>query len=105
MHSMDKSPLTESVKKEMTLLKRTVKIYCIIEEEQPIGISKLSERIGVPEHKVRYSLRMLEKEKMIEPSPVGATLTEKHPQFKEELKAFLKDIGETALSLHDELCT
>lgn len=103
MHIMDKSPLTENLKKEMRILKRTIKIYCYIEKEQPIGISKLSTKLDLPEHKVRYSLRMLEKEKMIEPSPVGATLTEANLQFKEELKTFLKGVGETALSLHEEL--
>ncbi len=101
---MNRSPLTENLKKEMSLLKRTIKIYCVIEEEQPISISKLSEKVEVPEHKVRYSLRMLEKEKMIEPSPVGAKLTEKHPEFKEGLKKFLKNIGDLAFSLHDNLC-
>ena len=101
---MNKSPLTENLKKEMALLKRTIKIYCVIEREQPIGISKLSEKVGVPEYKVRYSLRMLERERMIEPSPVGAKLTEKHPEFKEELKKFLKNIGDLAYSLHDDIC-
>ncbi|MGM0405213.1 MAG: FaeA/PapI family transcriptional regulator [Thermoplasmatota archaeon] len=101
---MNKSPLTENLNKEIDLLKRTIKIYCYIEKEQPIGISKLSEKLSLPEHKVRYSLRMLEKEKMIEPSPVGATLTEKHPIFKEDLKDLLKEIINTTDSLYDDLC-
>ncbi len=101
---MNKSPLTENLKKEIDLLNRTIKIYCYIEKEQPIGISKLSEKLGIPEHKVRYSLRMLEKEKMIKPSPVGATLSEKHPEFKEDLKNLLKDISDLTNSLYEDLC-
>jgi len=38
----------------------------------PIGIVKLSEGTGLPEHKVRYSLRMLENDGFIEPTPDGA---------------------------------
>jgi len=38
----------------------------------PIGIVKLSEETGLPEHKVRYSLRMLENDGFIEPTPDGA---------------------------------
>ncbi len=101
---MNKSPLSHNLKKELTVLKRTIKIYCFIEKEQPIGISKLSEKLGIPEHKVRYSLRMLEKEKMIEPSPVGAKLTDKHPEFKDELKGLLKDINYLTKSLYEDLC-
>ncbi|MFW6305495.1 MAG: hypothetical protein ACOC1V_06940 [Candidatus Saliniplasma sp.] len=101
---MNESPLSENLKKELNLLKRTIRIYCVIEEEEPIGISKLSEKLEIPEHKVRYSLRMLEKEKMIKPSPVGATLTDKHLKFKEELKQLLKDISGLTGSLYDDLC-
>lgn len=101
---MNESPLYHNIKKELAVLKRTINIYCIIEKEQPIGISKLSEKLGIPEHKVRYSLRMLEKENMIEPSPVGATLTEKHPDFKNELKDLLKSISKLSNSLYEDLC-
>jgi predicted transcriptional regulator len=38
----------------------------------PIGIVRLSEETGIPEHKVRYSLRMLEDDELVEPTPQGA---------------------------------
>ncbi len=40
---------------------------------QPIGIGRIAEETGVPEHKVRYSLRMLENDGFVEPTPQGAT--------------------------------
>lgn len=100
---MNAGPLIESVKKEIDLLERTVEILCIIEDEQPIGITKLSKMMEVPEHKVRYSLRILQKEEFIEPSPKGATITDTHDRSVAEIRDFLQDISETALSLDDEL--
>ncbi len=38
----------------------------------PIGIVRLSEETGIPEHKVRYSLRMLEDDELVDPTPQGA---------------------------------
>ena len=38
----------------------------------PIGIVRLAEETGIPEHKVRYSLRMLENDGLVEPTPQGA---------------------------------
>ncbi|WP_200830868.1 winged helix-turn-helix transcriptional regulator [Haloarcula mannanilytica] len=41
-------------------------------ENGPIGIVRLAEETGVPKHKVRYSLRMLEDDELVEPTPQGA---------------------------------
>jgi predicted transcriptional regulator len=60
--------LQNQVEKE----ERDLKILRAVIEEGPIGIVKLSERTGLPEHKVRYSLRMLENDGFIEPTPEGA---------------------------------
>ncbi|MFW6040906.1 MAG: winged helix-turn-helix transcriptional regulator [Thermoplasmatota archaeon] len=100
---MEENPLTENIKKELDLLQRTLNILAVIEEEGPIGISRLSERLDIPEHRVRYSLRMLEKEKLIEPSPRGAKLTDKHGKFKEEFIEHLQDIRKTVDSLGREI--
>jgi predicted transcriptional regulator len=42
----------------------------------PIGIVRLAEETGIPEHKVRYSLRMLENDGLVEPTPQGAVPAE-----------------------------
>jgi len=60
--------LTKQVEKE----ERDLQILEAVIESGPIGIVRLSEETGVPEHKVRYSLRMLEDDELIEPTPNGA---------------------------------
>ncbi|QLH77636.1 winged helix-turn-helix transcriptional regulator [Halosimplex rubrum] len=60
--------LTKQVEKE----ERDLRILEAVIESGPIGIVRLSEETDVPEHKVRYSLRMLEDDELIEPTPNGA---------------------------------
>ena len=52
---------------------------------EPIGIVKMSNETGYPHHKVRYSLRVLEEENLIEPSSQGAITTEDTADFVDEL--------------------
>ena len=66
---------------EIELVNRHVRIFELICNREPIGIVKLSEVTGYPKHKVRYSLRVLEEEGLVEPTPQGATRTEKTPEF------------------------
>ncbi|WP_336329400.1 winged helix-turn-helix transcriptional regulator [Haloarcula sp. CGMCC 1.2071] len=51
---------------------RDLSILEAVMENGPIGIVRLAEETGVPKHKVRYSLRMLEDDELIEPTPQGA---------------------------------
>jgi predicted transcriptional regulator len=60
--------LTKQVEKE----RRDMRILKAVIDDSPIGIVKLSERTDIPEHKVRYSLRMLENDGLVEPTPNGA---------------------------------
>lgn len=52
---------------------RDLTVLAAVIENEPIGIVRLSDETDVPEHKVRYSLRMLENDGYIEPTPQGAT--------------------------------
>lgn len=60
--------LADQVEKE----RRDVAILRAVLEHGPIGIVRLAEQTGIPEHKVRYSLRMLENDGLVEPTPQGA---------------------------------
>lgn len=51
---------------------RDLSILEAVIESGPIGIVRLAEETGVPKHKVRYSLRMLEDDELVEPTPQGA---------------------------------
>ncbi len=87
--------VTDQIAEEVSLLERTIKILSVVKEEEPIGIKKLSENLGLSRGEVRYSLRLLEREKIIEPTAAGAKLTEKHEKFEKVLLKDLKDIRET----------
>ena len=60
--------LEDQVEKE----ERDIEILRVVLEQGPIGIVRIAEETDLPEHKVRYSLRMLENDGLIEPTPEGA---------------------------------
>jgi len=74
-----------------------------IMENQPIGIIRLSELLSYPQHKVRYSLRILEQEGLIRPSPDGAVTTEKLQGFLDYLKGTLDGMAGTVQQLRQSL--
>jgi predicted transcriptional regulator len=52
----------------------------------------MSNETGYPHHKVRYSLRVLEEENLIEPSSQGAITTERTSEFVDELDDKVDDL-------------
>ena len=85
----DRFVLTNVVESELDIIKRHVMVLKTLQGNEPAGIIKLSELTGHPQHMVRYSLRILEQEGLIEPSPQGAVTTdavaEAVPQLIEKL--------------------
>jgi predicted transcriptional regulator len=88
------------VEEEIELLERHMKILRLVIESEPIGIIKLSETSKMPQHKIRYSLRVLEQKGMIKPSQKGAVTTDEGKRFLEDLPKNLgplfkkiKDLG------------
>lgn len=88
-----------TLESRIEILQRHVEMLKTIRDNQPIGIIKLSEMFNYPRHKVRYSLRILEEEGLIEPTPDGALVTGKVPGYLDRVK---KSLDET-LSLIEEL--
>jgi predicted transcriptional regulator len=91
--------LINKIEIELEMLERHLLILKYVTREEPIGIMKLAETTGLPKHKVRYSLRILEHEGLIGPSMHGAVTTEKTKQFVrtlggriEALEAKVKEI-------------
>jgi predicted transcriptional regulator len=93
------STLTGRLEYELELLHRHVEMLKIIIKNEPIGIIKLSNLSHIPQHKVRYSLRILENDRLIKPSPDGAVTTEKCNQFMPELYKILNDMEKTVKEL------
>ena len=98
-----KSVLTSKIEVEVKLLERHVQMLKAIQENQPIGIIRLSEMMNVPQHKVRYSLRILEQEGLIKPSPDGAMTTERLHDFLDYLKGVLDMMSTTVQELRKSL--
>ena len=77
--------MIDRLEKEVDMLERHLRVLRMVIESEPIGIVKMSNETGYPHHKVRYSLRVLEEENLIEPSSQGAITTEDTMSFVEEL--------------------
>ena len=95
--------LTSVIETELEILKRHVDVLQTLQKKQPMGIIKLSELTGYPQHMVRYSLRILEQDGLIEPSPKGAVTTEKVTGTLSTLKNTLLNISKTAEELKKAL--
>src|SRR3990170_7571117 len=98
-----RSALTSKIESEVKLLERHVAMLRAIMENQPIGIIRLSELLSYPQHKVRYSMRILEQEGLIRPSPDGALTTDRLQGFLDYLKGTLDSMGSTVSQLRQSL--
>lgn len=98
-----KCTLTNVIENELDILSRHINILKKLKEKEPMGIIKLSELTGYPQHMVRYSLRILEKDGLIEPSPQGAVTTDNIEKTMERLKKSLEQIGKNCNDLVQEL--
>ncbi|MFC3476405.1 hypothetical protein [Halobacterium litoreum] len=84
--------MIDRLEKEVDMLERHLQVLRMVIENEPIGIVKMSNETGYPHHKVRYSLRVLEEENLIEPSSQGAITTERTDEFVEELDGKVDEI-------------
>jgi len=95
--------LTNVIETELDILKRHVLVLKTLKQSEPAGIIKLSELTKHPQHMVRYSLRILEQEGLIEPSPQGAVTTDSVGKAIPMLKAKLREMGSTIDDIIKEL--
>ncbi|MGI0071809.1 MAG: hypothetical protein ACRECT_07085 [Thermoplasmata archaeon] len=78
---MDGAQLVDRIVEELDLLARNVNIVEKLSKGPPTGIIRLSEALHLPIHKTRYSLHLLEREGVIQPSADGAVVTDKAREF------------------------
>jgi len=64
--------MVDRLEKQVRKERRDVTVLKAVIRNAPIGIVSLAEETGIPEHEVRYSLRMLESDGTVEPTPTGA---------------------------------
>ena len=86
--------LVDRITSELDLLARNVDILERLSDNHPLGIIRLSEALRLPIHKVRYSLHLLERQGVIEPSAEGAVVTEKAKEFWKNLDRSLDHMSE-----------
>jgi predicted transcriptional regulator len=84
--------MIDRLEKEVDMLERHLQVLKMVIDSEPIGIVKMSNETGYPHHKVRYSLRVLEEENLIEPSSQGAITTDRTAEFVGELDDKVDDI-------------
>ena len=94
--------MIDRLEKEVDMLERHLQVLKMVIDNEPIGIVKMSNETGYPHHKVRYSLRVLEEENLIEPSSQGAITTERTEEFVDELDEKLNDIVQKLQSMKIE---
>ena len=99
----DRSSITSVAEKEIGLLTRHIDVLKKIKEHGPIGIIRLSQMTGQPQHMIRYSLRTLEKDGIITPSPNGAVVTDRIHETLGTLEETLDDLTSTMQDLKKKL--
>ncbi len=85
--------LTKMVKANIDVVNRHIDVLKTLQKKQPIGIKELSEVTGYPRHNVIYSLRILEKEGLVEPSVKGAVTTENVDEIITRIKNTILDVS------------
>jgi predicted transcriptional regulator len=91
----------ENIGTELELTERHLLVLKKVIEEAPIGILKLAEVTGMQNHKVRYSLRVLEQANLIKPSTQGAVPGDAIPKFLQEFEQELEKINKKISRIRD----
>ena len=95
--------LFRELKNDIETASRHLQIIKALLKEQPMGIIKISHETGLPEHKIRYSLRVLEKEHLIEPSREGAILTKDFLENRDKIADEAKEVSDQMSEIYHNL--
>lgn len=95
----ESAQLVNRIEDEINLLARNVEILEKLAKSPPIGIIRLSEALHLPIHKTRYSLHLLEREGVIQPSADGAVVTDKAREFWSNLNSSLDRMSQVIQQL------
>ncbi len=90
--------MIDRIESEVEMLDRHLRVLRTVAADEPIGIVRLSKDLSIPEHKVRYSLEVLEEEELIEPTAQGAVTTEKLDAFADGANERLEGIRDRLIA-------
>ena len=99
----NKTSITNVAEKELGLLSRHLDVLKNVQDHGPIGIIRLSQMTGQPQHMIRYSLRTLEKDGLITPSRDGAVVTDRLHEVLGTLESTLDEFTTTVKDLKKKL--
>ena len=99
----NRSSITSVAEKELGLLSRHIDVLRTVKDHGPVGIIRLSQMTGQPQHMIRYSLRTLEKDGVIIPSPQGAVVTDKVHESLGTLESTMDDFSTMVQDLKKKL--
>jgi predicted transcriptional regulator len=95
----NRAHVIERIDNEVEMLERHLRVLRLVIRSEPIGIVQLAEELSIPDHKVRYSLRVLEEEGLIEPTDQGATTTQDLQGYVERSNGRIDDLRERTAAL------
>lgn len=90
-----------SINEGIELMGRHISILKTVKANQPIGLIRLSEMTGIPKHKVRYSLKLLEQQGIIVATPDGATVSDRYDSFMDEMSAGIEVLAKKIVELKE----
>jgi len=97
MRPTDPPDLCDNIRDEIAICSRHIDVLYAVLIHQPIGIIKLAQQLQLPQHQVRYSLRILENCGYIVAGTTGATIPLEPHELKHRLHAEIE-----TLALHME---
>lgn len=92
--------MLDKIRGEVELLDRHLLVMKAVAKNAPIGIMKLTEELKLPQHKIRYSLRILEQMQYIKATPSGAVATKKAFDMLSHFNEDLDELIEYLKTLH-----
>ena len=93
----------ESVNDGLELLERHISILRTVRDNQPVGLIRLSEMTGIPKHRVRYSLKIMEQQGIIIATPEGAMVSDDYDAFMASMAESVRRLAEKVCILRDAL--
>jgi predicted transcriptional regulator len=95
----NRTHVIERIDNEVEMLERHLRVLRLVMGQEPIGIVQLAEELSIPDHKVRYSLRVLEEEGLIEPTDRGATTADDLGGYVDRANGRIDDLRERVVGL------
>ncbi|MDR2856207.1 MAG: hypothetical protein LBV40_08705 [Methanomicrobiales archaeon] len=105
MKTTDPPGICSNILNEIAICSRHIDVLYAVSLHQPIGIIKLAQKLDLPQHQIRYSLRVLENCKYIIAGATGATTPlEPHElttQLQAEIEALIPHIDTFVAHIHN----